>query len=119
MAYFKIGEHDYSAYVSGLKVAKAANYNAQTNAAGDTVVDFINQKRQLEVEIISLADEALVKQLLADVDGFNVTISYRDPRTGALTAGVNCIIPESEIEYYTIQTNKVRFDAFTLKFTEL
>lgn len=119
MAYFKIGANDYSAYTSGLKVAKATNYNAQTNAAGDTVVDFINQKRQIEVEIISLADEALVKQLLADVDAFNVSISYRDPRTGALAEGVNCIIPESEVNYYTIQSNHVRLDAFTLVFTEL
>lgn len=119
MAYFKIGEHDYSAYTSELKVVKATNYNAQTNAAGDTVVDFINQKRQIEVKIISLADEALVKQLLADVDGFNVSVSYRDPRTGALSEGVSCIIPESEVDYYTIQTDKVRFNEFTLKFTEL
>lgn len=119
MAYFKIGANDYSAYTSGLKVVKATNYNAQTNAAGDTVVDYINQKREIEVEIISLADEALVKQLLADVDAFNVSISYRDPRTGALSEGVNCIIPNSEINYYTIQSNQVRFDAFTLKFTEL
>lgn len=119
MAYFKIGEHDYSAYVSELKVVKATNYNAQTNAAGDTVVDFINQKREIEVEIISLADDALMQQLLADVDSFNVSISYRDPRTGALATGVNCIIPESEVEYYTIQTDKVRYEAFQLTFTEL
>ena len=119
MAYFKIGSNDYSAYTSALKVTKEANFNAQTNAAGDTVVDFINQKREIEVEIISLADETIVKQLLADVDAFNVAISYRDPRTGALSEGVNCIIPDTEVEYYTIQTNTVRFEKFKLKFTEL
>lgn len=119
MAYFKIGEHDYSAYTSALKVSKEANYNAQTNAAGDTVVDFINQKREIEVEIISLADEAVIKQLLADVDSFNVSVSYRDPRTGALSEGVNCIIPNTQVEYYTIQTKTVRFEKFNLKFTEL
>jgi hypothetical protein len=119
MAYFKIGDNDYSAYTSALKVVKAANYNAQTNAAGDTVVDYINQKREIEVEIISLADEAVIKQLLADVDAFNVSVSYRDPRTGALAQGVNCIIPDTEVEYYTIQTTTVRFEKLKLKFTEL
>jgi hypothetical protein len=119
MAYFKIGEHDYSAYTSALKVVKKTNYNAQTNAAGDTVVDYVNQKRTLEVEIISLADGAVLKQLLADVDAFNVLLSFRDPRTGALAEGVNCVIPDTDVEYYTIQQKDVRFKKFKLKFTEL
>mgnify|MGYP003291495799 CR=1 FL=1 len=42
MAYLKIDNTDFSMYVSGLKVGKKSNYNAQTNAAGDTVIDFIN-----------------------------------------------------------------------------
>ena len=47
MAYFKIGTTDYSKYVNALKVDRGANYNAQTNAAGDTVVDYINHKRTI------------------------------------------------------------------------
>ena len=39
MAYFKINDIDFSDYVSELKVNKSANYNVQTNAAGDSVVD--------------------------------------------------------------------------------
>ena len=52
MSYFKIGEHDYSNCVCELKVKSAVNYNAQANAAGDTVVDKINSKREIEVGII-------------------------------------------------------------------
>lgn len=53
------------------------------------------------------------------IEYFNVSISYREPQTGALVENVNCILPSDEIEYYTIQSNKVSFKAFTLKFTEL
>ena len=118
MAYFKIGDKDYSAIVNELKVNKQTNYNAQTNAAGDTVVDYINSKRVIEVGIIPLNDTDMA-ELLNSIDAFNVLISYRNPRTNVLEDGVNCIIPESAIEYYTIQVNKVMYRALTLKFTEL
>jgi hypothetical protein len=57
MAYFKIGEIDFSPYVNSLKINKSANYNAQTNAAGNTVVDYINSKRTIEVGIIPVDNE--------------------------------------------------------------
>ena len=47
MAYFKINGVDYSMYVNALKVSRECNYNAQTNANGDTVVDYINTKRNI------------------------------------------------------------------------
>lgn len=118
MAYFKIGEKDYSSIVNELKVAKEANYNAQTNAAGDTVVDLINQKRTIKVGIIPI-DDVTMAELQSDLDAFNVSISFRNPKTNALEENVNCIIPEQEIEYYTIQINKVMYQACNLSFIEL
>ena len=118
MAYIMIGSHDYSQYCNALKVSSAVNYNAQTNAAGDTVVDYINTKRIIEVGIIPLND-TVMKQLNEDIANFNVSISFRNPKTNALETGVNCIIPDSQIEYYTIQANKVMYNALTLTFTEL
>lgn len=118
MAYFKIGNVDFSTCVNELKVSRSNNYNAQMNAAGDTVVDFISRKRQIEVGIIPLNDEQM-KKLMAAIDNFNVSISYRNPVTGKIEDGVNCIIPGDDVEYYTIQTNKVSYKAFNLKFTEL
>ena len=56
---------------------------------------------------------------MADIDAFNVSISYREPKTNALATNVNCIIPETAVEYYTIQINKVMYNALTLTFTEL
>lgn len=118
MAYFKIGDTDYSKYVNGLKITKNTTYNAQTNAAGNTVVDFINHKRTIEVGIIPLDDTAM-SQLQKDIDAFNVSISFRNPQTNALEENIDCIIPSQELEYYTIQVNKVMYKAFRMIFTEL
>lgn len=118
MAYFKIGEADFSMYVNELKVKKEANYNAQTNAAGNTVVDYINHKRVIEVGIIPLSAN-IVSWLLNLIDAFSVSISFLNPVTGQLEENVNCIIPSSNVEYYTIQADKVMLDAFTLEFIEL
>lgn len=117
MAYFKINDVDFSAYVSGLKVSKAANYSAQTNAAGNTVVDYINSKRTIEVQIIPLSDAAMLELQLA-LAAFNVSITFRNPQTNDLETA-NCIIPATDIEYYTIQANRVLYNAATLTFTEL
>lgn len=118
MTYFKIGDKDYSMYVNELNISTDTNYNAQTNAAGDTVVDYINKKRSIEVGIIPLND-AVMADLQADIEAFNVSISFLNPNTKLLEENVNCIIPSNKVEYYTIQTNKVMYKALTLTFTEL
>lgn len=118
MSYFKIGNNDYSMYVNQLKVNKTATYNIQTNAAGNSVVDYINSKRVIEVGIIPVDDEAMAK-LQADIDAFNVSISFRNPKTNVLEENVNCIIPTNSVEYYTIRANKVSYKALVLQFTEL
>ena len=118
MSYFKINDVDFSAYVNQLKVNSKSNYNAQTNASGNTVVDYINTKREITVGIIPITDAAM-RQLQNAISAFNVSISFLNPRTGALEENVSCIITSDNVEYYTIQANKVMFKAFTLKFVEL
>lgn len=118
MAYFKIGDLDCSQYVKELKVKKSTNYNAQTNAAGNTVVDYINTKRQIEVTIVTI-DEKDAQRILGSCAAFNVSISYRDPVNRALVLDVNCIIPDTDVDYYTIQTGRALLNEFKLKFTEL
>lgn len=117
MAYFKIGNNDYSMFTSELKVATNHNYNAQTNAAGNSVVDYINKKRVINVVIIPLNDD-IMAQLQADINQFNVSISFLNPETKALEA-INCIIAKNEPEYYTIQETKTMFKALSLTFEEL
>lgn len=117
MTYFKIGTNDYSMYVNALNIGTETRYNEQTNAAGNSVVDYINKKRVIEVGIIPLNDD-IMKQLKTDIAAFNVTVSYLNPDTQALEE-VNCIIPSDNVEYYTIQSDKVMFNAMSLTFTEL
>ena len=118
MSYFKINDVDYSMFVSELKINKSAVYNTQTNANGDTVVDYVNSKRVIEVGIIALTD-SIMSVLQKTIDRFNVSISFRNPNTNLLETGVNCIIPDNNVEYYTIQKDKVMYKALTLKFIEL
>lgn len=118
MAYFKINNVDYSMYVNSLEITTNTNYNAQTNAAGNTVVDYINQKRQIKVGIIPLND-VVMASLKTAIDNFNVSISFLNPNTKSLEENVDVIIPSNAIKYYTIQVNKVSFEGLTLTFTEL
>ena len=117
MAYFKINDTDYSMYTSALKITNASNYTTQTNAHYDTVVDYINDKKTVEVEIIPLND-TVMQQLTADISGLGMSISYLNPQTRELKT-INCILPSTNIEYYTIQQNNINFKKLKLKFTEL
>ena len=118
MSYLKINNIDFSKYVNELSIDTDNNYTAQTNAAGDTVVDLINKKRTIEVGIIPLNAVAM-KELLEVIDAFNVSISFLNPLTNTLEEGVDCILPSTGVEYITIQANKVLFKEFKLKFKEL
>lgn len=118
MAYFKINDIDFSMFVNSLKVNSVVNYTSQTNASGNSVVDYINTKREIEVGIIPLNPEAN-KQLLEAINSFNVSISFLNPTTGVLEDNVNCIIPKNGVEYYTIQADKVMLKAFTINCIEL
>lgn len=117
MSYFTIGENDYSNICNKLSITNKANYNAQTNAAGNTVVEYINAKREIEVGIIPLTDDRLIG-LLADIERFNVSISFRNPRTNQLET-INTIIPSTNVDYYTIRENNVSYNQLTLRFIEL
>ena len=118
MAYLKINDIDFSMYVNNLKVTSTANYNAQTNAAGNTVVEYINNKRTIEVGIIPI-DSTAVLSLQNEIADFNISLTFLNPVTGILEESVNCIIPSNGVEYYTIQANKVRYKGFNLTFVEL
>ena len=125
MTYFKIHGHDYSMYVSKLVVAKEHIYNSSTNAAKNTIVRHINSKRIIEVGIIPVDADVMVT-LQQDINNFaysgrthNIPISFIDPETNTLVENLPCFISNQSVEYYTIQDSKVKFKAFSLKFTEL
>lgn len=117
MTYFKINGNDYSMYVNKLKVAREHIYKGMTNAAGNLLVKYVNTKRIIEVGIIPL-DDAVMKRLQADINQFQVNVSFIEPETGALVEDVACIIPNNSVDYYTIQSGNTRFKAFSLEFKE-
>lgn len=118
MSYFMINGIDFSNYLNELKIKEINNYNAQVNASGNTVVDYINTKREITVGIIPI-EEADMKKLQTEISKFSITLSFRNPKTNELESGVQCIIPNSNIEYYTIQASKISYKAFNLTFIEL
>lgn len=117
MAYLKINGTDFSSIVNELKVSKSVNYSAQTNAAGNTVVDYINSKYTVAVGFIPVSD-VKAAQLLAEIDDFSVSLSFLNPHSGTMQT-INCIVPETEIEYYSIWVNGVLCKAFSVEFVEL
>lgn len=116
--FFKINGNDYSMYVNKLLVTKEHNYKSQVTAAGNTVVKYVNSKRTLDVGIIPLNDEAM-KNLLTDINMFQVSVSFRNPETNELAENVACIIPNNKVEYYTIQADNVSYRAFSFQIKEL
>ena len=118
MSYFKINGLDFSMNVNQLDIDKMANYVSQTNAAGDTVVDYINSKRMITVGIIPLDAEQMVN-LQAAISEISVNISFLNPTTNTIEENVLCLIPDNAVSYYTIQADKTLFNAFQLTFTEL
>lgn len=117
MSYLKIKEVDYSSFVSGLKVDKSFNYNAQTNAAGNTLVDLVNSKYSVEATIIPL-DSTTMATLQEALNSFKCQISFLNPQTKQLTT-INAIVSDVKVEYYTIQASKTLYKAFTITFKEL
>lgn len=117
MIYFKIGEYDFSKCINSLEVSTAANYSALTNAAGNTVIDWISEKRTFTVGFIPLNEVDMV-DLQTAIAGSSVELTVINPAT-ATTETVNCFIPDNTVSYYTIQPKKVLFHPFTLTFTEL
>lgn len=118
MAYFKINNIDFSMYVNKLKIAHEHIYKGQTNAAGNTLVKYVNTKRIIEVGIIPLDSQAM-KSLMQQLNKFKVDISYLDPETNTLVENVHCIIPHNSVDYYTVRADNTSFKAFALEFKEL
>lgn len=118
MTYFKLNEMDLSPLINEFTITDNVNYNAQTNANGNTVVDYINKKRVFKVGIIPL-NQLLMSMLKTELNKFSVKVSYLDPDTKELVENVECIIASSDISYYTIQINNVSFKAVNLQFSEL
>lgn len=117
---FQIQGVDYTSLVSSLKVSYTHNYSTQQNAAGNTVVDYINCKRVIEVGFISTTEDS-VRGLLAFFDPFSITITFKDPGY-VISNGLSsafCMVDTFAVDYYTIRDGCVMCKPFTVRFIEL
>lgn len=117
MEYFFINNVDLSSLVNSLVVTEQVNYTSQTNANGDTIVDYINSKKVVKVGIIPTSTETAVflKSLIGQ---FDTTIKFLNPDTNELQE-IECILPQKEFTYYTINANASLLKQFELTFYEL
>lgn len=116
--FFKINNNDYSMYVNKLQVATEHFYQHKSSAGGADRITYKYKRRTIEVGIIPLNDAAM-KNFLADVDQFRVSVSFRDPSTNRITEDMTCIIPSHIVDYYTIQVGNVKYQAFTVVLKEV
>ena len=119
MSYFKINNKDFSNIVSGLKVGyeTLVSDNSGRNAAGDTVIDVINKKVKLYVNIRHTFNDEMTEFLNA-IEDYVVNASYLDPKTKTIKT-ITAYTGTPEPEYYTIQGSKVIYKPMSLNFIEL
>lgn len=118
MAYLKINNTDFSSLVSGLKIGyeTLVSDNSGRNAAGNTVIDVINRKIKVYVNLRYTTDTEM-KGFLAAIKDYVVNVTFLDPETNTLTTVV-AYTGTPEPEYYTI-SNKTLYKPMSLNFIEL
>lgn len=117
MTIFKINNEDFSDLVAGMKVGyeTLVSDSSGRNANGDTVIDVINMKRKIYINLrYTMVVE--MQRFLAAIAPYQVEVSYLDPRTNTMeTAKVYTGTPEPE--YYNI--SKSLYKPMSLNFIEL
>lgn len=119
MAYLKIGDKDFSSLVSGLKVGfeTLVSDNSGRNASGNTVIDIVNEKVKLYLNLRHTTEEEM-NSFLAAIQSYVFNVSFRNPRSGELTT-IQAYTGTPEPEYYTIQDGFVLYKPLSINFIEL
>lgn len=119
MAFIKVNNVNISSLVSGLKVGyeTLVSDNSGRNAAGDTVIDVINKKIKLYVNVRHTTQDEM-KVFLDAIESYVVTVEFLNPTTKELKT-ITAYTGTPEPEYYTIQDGYVIFKPLSLNFIEL
>lgn len=117
MTYLKINGVDFSDCVNKLKVGVKWNYKARTNASGNTTAKPINRKFILEIGIIPLDVDTNLR-LETEINKFYATVEFMNPETKQLQS-IETIIPQHSKDFYTIQADNMRLNAYVLTLEEL
>lgn len=121
MAYFKIGNTDFSPFVAkgGLKVdyeTLVADTSGR-NAQGDMTIDVINHKYKVGVTFIPMKPSE-VTTLMSAIDNYVVTIYFQNPKTNALTE-ITAYTSTPSISWNTLATGIAQTAPFTINFIQL
>ena len=119
MAFLKVNGVNISSLTSGLKVGyeTLVSDNSGRNAAGDTVIDVINNKIKLYVNIRHTTQDEM-KVFLDAINSYVVTVEFLNPKTKELKT-ITAYTGTPEPEYYTIQEGFVVYKPLNLNFIEL
>ena len=119
MAYFKVNNHDFSHLVSGMKVGleTLVSDSSGRNAAGNTVIDVINKKYKVYINLRHTTEQEMDSFLQA-ISDYVVSVSFLDPMEGAFTT-ITAYTGTPEPEYYTIQAGKIIYKPMSINFIEL
>ena len=117
--YFTINGVDYSHLVSGLKVGfeTLVSEGSGRNAAGNTVIDVINRKYKVYVELRHTTGAEMAAFLKA-IQDYVVTIGFLSPKTNSMIS-ITAYTGTPEPEYYTIQPTHTIYKPLSLNFIEL
>lgn len=119
MAYFKINGDDFSHLVSGMKVGyeTLVSDNSGRNAAGDTVLDIINNKYKVYITLRHTTGQEM-DDFLRAINGYVVEVTFKNPITSGLDT-ITAYTGTPEPEYYTIQADKIIYKPMSINFIEL
>lgn len=117
----KINGEDFSHIVKGFKVGyeTLVSDNSGRNASGNTVIDVINHKKKLYVELRHTT-QAEMQAFLEAIAGFEVSITYFNPQAGTAEGyNILCYTGTPEPELYTKQGNHIIYKPMSINFIEL
>lgn len=116
---FKIGNTDFSDYISELKTSyRTLLASSQTNAAGDTFIDVQNHKYTVTVTVRPMLNDIEMSNILLALED-SVTISFYDAKTKTTISDIVCTPDTPEPEIYTYINNVPLYKKLSLKFTQL
>ena len=103
----KIGNKDFSDIVAGLKVnyETLVSDDSGRNANGDTVIDIVNRKIKLNINIRYTTEDEM-QAFLKAVDPYVVQVSFQDPKT-KLAKSITAYTSTPSPEYYTASGNTI------------
>ena len=120
MTYFKIGNTDFSSYVSSLKVAYEVLLSDKSgrNASGNNVVDIVNRKYKVSITLKPLTEGQMSKFLNA-IHDYVIDISFLNPKTGEVKSDVSVYTGVAEPEFYRIIDGKILYKSMSIDFIQM